>query len=237
MRGMVLLMMFSVTLVDAAWNDYVEVRDLRLDAADIDELFIDAGAGSLLVTGNADAEEIVVAATITIPGADAEKAREIIESDMVLSLERRDERAVLDSRFDSGLWDWGDAPGIALEVRMPTRLGLAIDDGSGSIEVRDVRGDVAIDDGSGSLVLIRVGGTVEVDDGSGSLSVQDAGGDVRIVDGSGSITVTRVAGSVFIDDGSGGIDVSDVQNDLIIEEDGSGGVRIARVTGRIENDN
>jgi len=66
--------------------------------------------------------------------------------------------------------------------------------------------------------------------------VVDVGGSLSIVDGSGSIEIREVAGSVFIDDGSGGIDVSDVEHDLVVEESGSGGLRVANVRGRVQTD-
>lgn len=236
MRGILVIAMFTASLADAAWNDYVEVRDMKMDAGGVGELSIDAGAGSLDVRGDPNADDILVTATVTIPDKKEDKARKLMESDMVLTLERDGNRAVLKSYFESGSWGWGDQPGIALEVLVPERLGLAVDDGSGSIEIRDVRGDIDIDDGSGSIVMRAVGGSIRIDDGSGSVSVDDAGGDLHIVDGSGSIKVRQVAGSVTVADGSGGIDVSDVGRDLIIEEDGSGGLRFARIQGRVEKD-
>ncbi len=236
MRGSLLLIMLTATLAHAAWNGYVEVRDLRLDASGLDELAIDAGAGSLAVVGDAVLDEIVVTATINVPDAGEEEAREIIDSDMVLTLERSGDSAVLNSYFESSGRRVGDAPTIGLEVRVPERIGLAVDDGSGSIKIENVRGAVNVDDGSGSISMTGVG-DVTIDDGSGSITVEQAHNDVRIVDGSGSITVRAVAGSVYLDDGSGGIDVSDVARDLIIEEDGSGSVRVAGVQGRVEQDN
>jgi hypothetical protein len=233
MRGLLILAMFAGTLTHAAWNDYVEVRDLVLDAGGIETLDIDAGAGSLTVRGRSGAERITVTATINVPGGDEEKARKRIERDMTLKLDRAGDRAVLEAYFDPGLPGWGDQPSIALDVELPRRLGLVVDDGSGSIDIAAIDGPVQIDDGSGSLELTDAGSSVEIDDGSGSIQVRNAGGDVRITDGSGSVTVVRVAGSVYIDDGSGSIAVDEVAHDLIIEEAGSGGVRYHNVLGEV----
>ena len=89
MRGIILLAALSATLAHGAANDYVEVRDLRLDAGGISELEIDAGAGSLDVVGDAGIDAIVVTATITVPDEREEKALEVIASDMVLTLEQQ----------------------------------------------------------------------------------------------------------------------------------------------------
>ncbi|MEM7501953.1 MAG: hypothetical protein AAF417_07905 [Pseudomonadota bacterium] len=232
MRAVLFVAMFAASLTHAAWNDYIEVRDFAIDAASLESVHVEAGAGSMVISGEPAASEVRVKATITVD-ADEERARELIESKMRLSLEQDGSKASLISHFDSGLWGWGTEPRIALEVTVPERLALTVDDGAGSIEITNVRGDVQIDDGSGSLTLREAGGMVVIEDGSGSLVVENAGGDVRIVDGSGSINVRGARGVVTVDDGSGGIDVRDVAGDLIIENDGSGGVRTARVGGRV----
>jgi len=236
MRTFLILGMFAASLADAAWKDYEEIRDLTLDASGVDIVEIEAGAGSLEVHGNANAEKISVTALIQVPGKKEEKAREIIESDLVLTLERDSDKAVLNGYFESSGWGWGDSPSIRLEVEVPDRVGLEIDDGSGSIKIRDVAGDIDVEDGSGSLEMAHVGGEIRIDDGSGSITVEDVGGDISINDGSGSITVKGVRGSVIVDDGSGGINVSDVDADLIIEDDGSGSLSFARINGRVQKD-
>jgi len=236
MRGIILLISFSATLVHAAWSDFVEARDLRLAADGIEKLEIDTGAGELSVVGVADLQEVLVAATITVPGSSADRARELIDEQLVLTLERHGNRAVLNSYFEDTGFSWRESPGVRLEVRVPSRLGLDVEDGSGSMDIREVLGDVTVDDGSGSITMQRVGGEVRIEDGSGSVTVSEVGGNLSIVDGSGSIDIRQVAGSVFIDDGSGGIDVDDVAQDLIVEESGSGGLRVANVRGRVQTD-
>ena len=232
MRSLIVMSMFAASLVQASWADYEEVRDLHVDAAGVSDFFIDAGAGSMTVKGDAGADSITVKATIQVDEDDEEKAQKIIAKDLTLSLDRKGDRVVLKSFFDNG--GWGDASGsIKLEVVMPAGIPLRVDDGSGSIIIEDIEADVEIDDGSGSLKVFNVG-AVEIDDGSGSIVIKGASGDVSIIDGSGSITVEKVGGSVRIDDGSGSINVSDVEKDLIIEEDGSGGLSVSNVRGNVE---
>jgi len=235
MRTFLILGMFTASLANAAWRDYQETRDLTLDAAGIGTVVIEAGAGSLEVRGNADANAISVTALIQVPEKE-EKALKIIESDLVLTLERDGDSAVLNGYFESNGWGWGDSPSIRLEVEVPDRVGLEVDDSSGSIIIRDVSGEIDIEDGSGSLQMSNVGGNVRIEDGSGSVSVEGVGGDISIDDGSGSITVRDVRGSVVVDDGSGSIKVTDVGADLIIKEDGSGSLNFARIEGRVEKD-
>ena len=235
MMNKLILAAFAACLSGAALADYLEVREFTLAARGVDTVSIESGAGSLDVRGVPGTSEITVTATIEVPGRNDARARKAIASDMVLTFEKDSDRAELKALFDEG-WSWGDSPHIHLEVRMPEGLHLEIDDGSGSIDIGNVRGDIMLEDGSGSLNMDEVGGKVEIDDGSGSITVSGVGGDLSIKDGSGSISVKDVAGSVTVDDGSGGIDVRDVEQDLIIVDDGSGGLDFSNIGGRVQEE-
>ena len=235
MSRLIVALVLALLPLGAAVADYAEMRELSLPAADLELLDIDAGAGSLTVIGEAGRADVLVEATITMSGSE-ESARRRIESNMELTLEPRGDRARLTSRFESGFLGWRRQQRIDLEVRVPERMSAVIDDGSGSIEVHNVLGDVRIDDGSGSVLVSASGGRITINDGSGSIEIDAAGGDVDIVDGSGSIDIRGVRGSVTVDDGSGGIDVSDVSEDVIVASDGSGSVRTARVSGDVIRD-
>jgi len=235
MRSLIVMTMFVASLVYAASNDYEEVRELTLDTRGIDMLSIDNGSGSVDIVGVSGTNNISVTATILVPGKNDDKARKKIERDLVLILQQDSDVAVLKAYFEEGgLFNFGDSPSVQLDVRMPEGMHLEVDDGSGSIEVANVRGDIMLDDGSGSITMTDVGGNVEIDDGSGSIFVRGVGGDISINDGSGSIKVRGVAGSVIVDDGSGSIEVSDVEEDLIIVDDGSGGLDFSNIAGRVE---
>lgn len=234
MRRLLMTVIAVFGLVQSAAADYEEVRELTVPAEGIGTLRIEAGAGSLSIRGSSSTDAIIVVAQIQVPGADENEAREIIADRMILELERSGSRGELTSTFEGGFRFFGESPRINLDVRVPSSMTLDVEDGSGSIAVRDVSGDIAIDDGSGSIKMTDVGGALSITDGSGSLSVEGAGGDVRIADGSGSISVERAGGNVNVDDGSGSISVVDVAGDLLIPEAGSGSVTIRDVRGRVE---
>ena len=249
MRGFVVMAMFAVSFSYAGSHNYSETRNLELDASGLSELFVDAGAGAVVVNGIEDGDEIVVVATIIVGDGDEDEARELIEKRLRLELERDGDRAELKSDFGSGWGQNADAL-IDLEVSMPAGLMLSIDDGSGSITVQNVAGMVMVDDGSGSIDMANTGdveiddgsgsitlenvGAVEIDDGSGSISITGAAGDVYVEDGSGPIDIRGVQGGVTVDDGSGDIEVDDVELDLVIEEAGSGSLRYTNVRGSVE---
>jgi hypothetical protein len=104
MRGLIVMAMFVASLAYGAAYDYSEVRDLAIDANGVTEFEIDAGAGSLSVTGVDGATDITVVATIRVESRDEEKARSIVEKRLRLTLERDGDRAELRSELDSG---WG----------------------------------------------------------------------------------------------------------------------------------
>ena len=248
MRGFIVMAMFAVSLSHAGSREYTEVRNLELDAAGLSGFSIDAGAGSMVVTGVEGSGEIVVVATIRVDTDDPNEGAKFIEKRLQLALERDGDQAELDAGFSPG-WGLGADAAVDLDVRMPARLALVIEDGSGPITVHDVSstvriddgsgpiemrnpGDVDIDDGSGSIRLENAG-AVRIDDGSGSITIVGAAGDVYVEDGSGTIDIRGVRGSVTVDDGSGDIEIDDVEHDLIIEEEGSGTLRYTNVRGTV----
>lgn len=227
MRSFIVMAMFAASLAEAAWFDYEERRDLELDATGIEELEIESRAGSITVDGT-DGDRIIVNATIRVDERD-DAARQLIEDYLDLTLARDGGLAILDAGFDHP----GVDVSIDLLVRIPAGMNVTIDDGSGSITVGGTRSFVRIEDGSGSIALTDIAGA-SIDDGSGSIEINGSSEDVEIIDGSGSITVRGVAGSVVVDDGSGSISIVDVERDVIIEESGSGGLKISDVRGSIE---
>lgn len=237
MRSLIVTAIFLASHTIAVASDYEETRDLAVSASDVDTLVINVGAGTLEVTGADGISTIEVKATIVIPDVSADKAREIIEKDLVLRLESANGEAVLTSGIDSRSWgsDSGSSGRVDIEVRAPSTLAVSIDDSSGSMDVSNFSADVRIDDSSGSIDVQNVG-ALSIDDGSGSIEIRGANGDVYVNDGSGSITIESVDGTVKIDDGSGSIRVSDVSEDLIIVDDGSGSVSFSDVRGTVEED-
>ncbi len=201
-------------------------QTLRLAVEDIELLDIDAGAGPMLITGDDQLDEIIVEAKIYQDKAD--------EDGYELSLERMSgSRARLVAKNKrNGWWGWNET-WIDLTIRVPARLNIDIDDGSGPIEVIDILGELDIDDGSGEIRIENISGDVLIDDGSGPIRARELGGDIRIDDGSGEIDIKNVAGTVTIDDGSGDIDVDGAAN-FILDSDGSGGVDVDNVAGEID---
>lgn len=210
-----------------------ETRNLKLPAAGTDKLEIDCGAGFLKVQGVEGLDTIEVKADIFVKGVDDKDMKSFIQDHVKLSLEKEGSRAVLVSEVKDRLFfSFGDAH-IDLTVNVPKKMDLGIDDGSGSIEIAHIMGNLSIEDGSGEILVEDIQGNLEIDDGSGEIEVRTVSGDVTIDDGSGSLSVFDIGGSLTVDDGSGSIEVDGVAKDLILKETGSGGVHFQNVKGQV----
>ncbi len=202
--------------------------DFDVDAAGLSALDLTAGAGRLTVRGQPGADRITVIAT-----ACASSAR-LLDG---LALEHRlaGQTLLVETDYPDAGWSWTGRQYayIHLDVTVPERLELAVEDGSGPVEIERV-GSVTIVDGSGDLVVREIAGFVRIEDGSGGIRVRNVAGYAWITDGSGEIDIDGVEGNVTIaEDGSGEIEIRNVVGRVEIDEDGSGGIRIAGVGGDV----
>jgi len=231
-KSIVLAALFALCVGSLAASE--TTKTLELSAAGLKDLDIRAGAGSLKVVGREGLTSIEVKAEIVARHVRDEDMEEFLNDRVELVLEKRGDGAVLISRVRERvrIFSFGDEAVINLTVSVPKSLAIAIDDGSGWIEVEDVA-SLKIDDGSGSIRVDRVAGEVRIDDGSGGIEVNDVTGDVTVDDGSGEIIIRRIGGTVTIDDGSGSIDVEQVEKDVRLISTGSGEVNVSGVKGQV----
>ncbi|HEV7763823.1 MAG TPA: DUF4097 family beta strand repeat-containing protein [Thermoanaerobaculia bacterium] len=234
-------------LADGLFDDddcrHTAKRRAVTPSAGITKVVIHAESGSLDVTGTSGATQIIADGT-------ACSSDEDFIPRMTLTLRKSGSELHIDTEipektiifgFFSARLDFAVTlpAGLPIEIedgsgwlKVANTGATNIDDGSGSIEVRNVRGPLVIHDGSGSIEIDTVAGNVTVEDQSGELSVKNVTGSVEIEDSSGAISVARVEGSLRIrDDGSGSIVVQNVRRDVTIDEDGSGAVDVADVGG------
>lgn len=202
-----------------------EVRDeRRLSGGAVEELAIEAGAGSLEVAGVPEADGITVVATLCA------SSQELLDELRVV-LDDSGDGARLQTSYPSQRNGWGGRTyaRIDLAVEAPTGTNVRVKDGSGGASFSGV-GAVRVRDGSGGLALRDVGSVV-LQDGSGSVEIDGVTGDVAVEDGSGGLEIRRVAGDVVVSDGSGGIEIEGVGGTVHIERMGSGGASVRDVDG------
>ena len=254
----IILFVILLFIVALTVNYAAQSREsLTLAAAGLKTLSIDCGAGYLKVQGVDGLEQIEVSAVLDVKGLAESELAAFKKEYVTLKLAKVAGQAELTAKIESGFslavlfGDNHDAR-IDLDIRVPRRRALAIDDGSGDADIRDcdgnlkledgsgdihltnIRGQVTIDDGSGDMILAKINGMLQIEDGSGDIELNDAGNDVDIEDGSGQISLNRVLGSVTIEDGSGDIVIDGVEKDVTISEAGSGDVEISNVKGKVK---
>ena len=240
-------------------GEYKDVRELKLNTADLEGFYADTTSGYLKIIGNDAIDQIIVKATIRIEtknSFDDDDAKEYIDDKLVLKLSESGNKGKLLAEFESNGFNFSNLSRVVdLDIQMPSNLflnvedgsgyitisdmkkGVFIDDGSGSIELTNSTGKMTIKDGSGTVMIKLVQGDISIDDGSGKIDVSQVEGNIDIEDGSGSIEISDITGSVRIDDGSGSIDVSRVSNDFTLVDDGSGSVNLSGIDGDIQGYN
>lgn len=178
MRSLIVMAMFVATFSNAAWNGYSETRDLEVSADGVELLEIDAGAGNIVVNGDANATSIKVKAVIRVDD-DEKDARRLIDKDLVLKLETKHGKARLDSYFEQNFWH-NDGAAVDLDVHIPQGLAIFVDDGSGSMHIEGVLSNVGVDDGSGGIDVADVEHDLDsIDYGNGSVQLADIRGAVK----------------------------------------------------------
>ena len=226
------------------------IKQLDLSVQGIKVLMVSCGAGSLDLKGLEGRDKIGVSAEIEVEDLQQEDLQKFIENNVRLKLEKHNEKALLISEIPQYALN-GLKARINLAIVIPRKLDVKITDGSGSIRVRNLIGNVKIDDDSGKISIENIVGELTINDGSGEIEIEDIRGkvmlrdgsgpiqidhiqgDVYVTDGSGDMTIVHVDGNVTVSDDSGDIDISDVSKNVFIKESISGELNIERVKGKI----
>jgi hypothetical protein len=219
-----------IVIASPSHHSFNLTKELKLDAESLNELAVEAGAGSLSIKGQEGLTDIRVKAEISTSSEDNDHYQ--------LTLTNSGSTAYLVAKYkgDSSHWSANtDSPQIDLTVLVPPRMLLDINDGSGDLLVKDMTNMVKIKDSSGDLIVDNVNGDLAIDDGSGRIEVSEVMGRVKIVDGSGEMKLSDIKGSIDIEDGSGEMRLSDIEGHIEIE-DSSGSIHVMNVNGNISLD-
>ena len=190
---------FGIWSSDYSWGGSTSFERERLeqsfDVGDAPGLEIDNFAGSVTVRAGEGDTIRVVATKRATRRSDLDRIQ--------VEMSERDGGLVIKTQKSSGL----NRAWVELEITTPTRTRLELHSGSGSVDVRGLRGDAKVVSGSGSLTIADMTGDVDVHSGSGSLAIANVTGRIEADSGSGSMTIVNVTGEIGAHCGSGGIDV------------------------------
>jgi len=124
-----------------------------------------------------------------------------------------------------GLEAWAD-----LVIEVPRGQEMHVYLAVGTVEARNIDGELEIDTGSGAVSAEDMSGSLSIDTGSGAVEVTGMDGDLTVDTGSGSITVYDVVGrEVDLDTGSGRIVANGVEARSFGVDTGSGSVNLRRI--------
>ena len=215
----------------AEYCSYSKGFDFTVETAALESLSLDVGAGKLTINGNANSHEVRVVAK-----ACASSSRRLEQTDLKYRVRGSDLEVRTEFDRERGILGWlnfGNSYAyVDIEVTMPNNLYLDVHDGSGGIEITDVSA-LSLDDGSGSIFIENVSGNVSVEDGSGPITISGVNGKVSVSDGSGPINIRDSNEVVIINDGSGEINIEHIRTNVNIYDDGSGSIRIHDVAGNV----
>lgn len=122
-----------------------------------------------------------------------------------------------------------------LDISVPRGRRMLVALAAGTIDARNVDGDLYLDTGSGDITAAGASGRLDLDTGSGNVTVDGADGDVSIDTGSGDVEARSIRGpALSIDTGSGNVSVSDAETRDVEVDTGSGSVTLLGLqTGRV----
>lgn len=221
-------------------------RSGSVSASGARQLLVEAGAGSLRVTGRPGLSEVRVS------GRACASSQDLLDR-LDFDIDRAGGGVRVATReIEMRGWSSDDRYArLDLVIEVPAGIDAEIHDGSGSAEIASL-GETSIEDGSGELLVEDIRGLLQIHDGSGELTVRNVEGDVVIEDGSGEIDIADVRGSATVEDGSGeirvrgvgrnlrvadssgGIDVDTVRGDFVVTDDSSGGISHRAVSGNVD---
>jgi len=222
-----IILIFVLLPVFVFAETYRETRNLDLPAGGLQVLSVRCGAGQLTLKGIEGTGSIHVFAEIESEGTSKEEFQLLADKLIQLDFRRENNRALLFSNVVIPPLSGIDAR-IHLRIKLPVNMDVRIIDGSGSIDIANITGNLSIDDESGAIKASNITGRIRIEDGSGSIDIQDVQGRLEIVDGSGKIVIQHVTGDVTIKDASGAIEVNDIGGSVTVT-DGSGSIDIYRV--------
>lgn len=226
--AMVLAMIAVLGTADVLAEDcrHERVVEETLDLEDAELLQIRARAGELEIAGGTRREAVIEARLC----ASSEELLEQIE--VVIEGGERALVEVLMPDTGSTSWmNWGSNryAYADLDIVVPAELALDVKDSSGPAVIEDV-GPLEMQDSSGELIIRKVRGDLSVSDSSGDLIVEQVEGNVTLTDSSGDMDVRNVSGDVLVrSDSSGDVSLESIQGQAVVREDSSGDIRFRDV--------
>lgn len=202
-------------------------------------LEVDTEMGSVNVTGTSRSDVHVVVTS---------RSRDL---DELLNLRFEDggkTARITGRKKNRHFFDWPDGGRVRFEIEVPTSTALDVDSSGGgltiagiraevklhtsggSIDVRDVTGDVNGHTSGGGVVLKQIKGRTQVQTSGGSIEGTDLDGNVAGETSGGGISMRRVTGDLKVHSSGGSIHI-DEAGGLVDADTSGGGIRASLTRG------
>ncbi len=189
-------------------------------------LEVDTEMGSVTVTGGSGSNVQVVVTS---------KNRELDEL-LTLRFEEGGKTArIIGRRKGSRLFNWSDGGRVHFEIQVPTATALDIDTSGGGIVVASIHSEVKLKTSGGSLDIRDVVGEVDGHTSGGGVRLKSIKGRTRVQTSGGSIDGSELDGPVTADTSGGGITMKRVAGDLKVHSSG-GSIHIDDAAGLVDAD-
>jgi len=240
----------------AAGTMYTEQKSLDLEMDGIRVLEIICGNGDVGIKGESGGNTLQVTGDIEVSGEDTQKIRDTLNKELVFTVEKRGNRAVLESHFKKSFFlismfqDQGRS--IHMNIEVPDRIKLEIQDNGGNLYISDMKSDITlvdedgncvienvqagtveIKDNAGTVTLIDITANIEIDDKSDDIELSGCSGRIQITDTTDALYMDMCSGPLFINDSAGEITIENHTGDVTIEARGRGNITLQNIKGQI----
>ncbi|HUG34747.1 MAG TPA: DUF4097 family beta strand repeat-containing protein [Anaerolineales bacterium] len=232
---------FDVPLVSATAE---ESKILEVDAENPVTLKVDDDAGDVSVLGR-DVEAVEIRIVKTGYATTQARAEEALEN---IHVEVRQNGNAITLIYKLSGRQTHEVNTVDLIVTVPTETAVEIDNGFGTIDVSDLKGNVDISSDFGDVTVTNIEGALALDNSSGTIKINgvDAGAqDVKIEADFGSISLDKVNGrDITVNSSSGTLDLADVRatgnlsagsdfGSIIFENGSAASVTVDSSSGRV----
>lgn len=225
MRKSALCLIVTLALAGLASAETRVEKTLKIDSGG--RLEVDTEMGAITVTGTSRSDVNVVVTS---------KSRDLDEL-LTLRFEDGGKTARITGRRKGGhLFNWSDGSSrVHFEIEVPMSTASSLDTSGGGIIVASIHAEVRLHSSGGSLDVRDVVGEVDGHTSGGGVRLKNIKGKVRVETSGGSIDGSDLDGPVEGDTSGGGITMTRVTGDLKVHSSG-GSIHIDDAGGLVDAD-
>ena len=138
-------------------------------------------------------------------------------------------------RSKNGIWNWLGSQRMEAKyiLQVPAQFSAKVSTSGGSIQIKDLQGEVQANTSGGGLKFARIHGTLHGDTSGGTIGVVDCQGETTVSTSGGGISVTGGGGSLNTDTSGGSIAIRNYDGPAHANTSG-GGIVLENISGDVK---